>query len=114
MTKPILRNFVLTVCAASALSGCAMFKPKPPPPPPTPPKPRPAYTWDDAKANIAKGGAGITVDLSEQRAYCYKGEELIGDTKCSSGKKGFGTPPGLYKVMQKNMNHVSNLYGKFV
>jgi lipoprotein-anchoring transpeptidase ErfK/SrfK len=54
------------------------------------------------------------VKLGEQRAYFYKGEVLIGDTKCSSGKKGFSTPPGSYKVTQKNKDHVSNLYGKFV
>jgi lipoprotein-anchoring transpeptidase ErfK/SrfK len=114
MTKTALRSLVLALCAASALSGCALFQPKPPPPPPTPPKPRPAFIWDDTKSHAVKGLAAITVDLSEQRAYFYKGEELIGDTKCSSGKKGFGTPPGLYKVMQKNKDHISNLYGKFV
>jgi lipoprotein-anchoring transpeptidase ErfK/SrfK len=114
MTQSTLRNLVFAWCAALAFSGCALFKPKPPPPPPTPPKPRPAFTWDAEKARVAKDPSAITIVLSEQRAYFYKGDELIGDTKCSSGKKGFGTPPGEYKVIQKNKDHVSNLYGKFV
>jgi lipoprotein-anchoring transpeptidase ErfK/SrfK len=99
MTQPTTRNFAL---------GC-------PPPPAGPPKPRPAFTWDAAKAQATKEDlAAITVDLSEQRAYFYKGGELLGDTKCSSGKKGFGTPPGEYRITQKNKEHVSNLYGNFV
>ena len=54
------------------------------------------------------------MDISEQRAYFYKGSTLIGDTKCSSGKGGFDTPPGEYQVTQKDPKHESNLYGDFV
>lgn len=114
MTETSFRNLLLAACATAALSGCAMFKPKPPPAPPAPPKPKPAFAWDDAKAKTVKEPAAIVVDLSEQRAYFYKGQELVGETKCSSGKKGFSTPAGEYQVTQKHKDHVSNLYGKFV
>lgn len=95
------------------LPGCASFRPTPPPPPPAPVKPKPTFVWNDEKAK-EPGDPAITVDLSEQRVYFYKGGELVGETKCSSGKKGFETPAGEYKVTQKNKDHVSNLYGKFV
>lgn len=117
MTKAILRNLALAACVATAttlLPGCAMFHPKPPPPPPAPAKPKAPYTWDAVKAQTAKGAAAIKVVLSEQRAYFYKGDELVGETKCSSGKKALPTPPGNYVVNQKDLNHVSNLYGKFL
>jgi len=117
MTPAINRQILRTTLLVAILmgsAGCSMFKPKPPPPPPTPAKPKAAYTWDSEKAKTSAGLAAITVILSEQRAYFYKGDVLIGDTKCSSGKKGFGTPAGSYLVTQKHKEHVSNLYGKFL
>ena len=114
MTVRQICRTALALCVIPFLPACAMFAPKPPPPPPEPPKPKPAYSWDAQKAAAEAGPATIRICLSEQRVYLYKGEALIGDTKCSSGKNGFETPPGDYKVMQKNKDHVSNLYGNFV
>ena len=111
--SPTVR-LLLAACAIPLLPGCALFAPKPPPPPPTPPAPKPTYVWDDVKAKTATGLAALVIKLSEQRVYLYKGDELIGESKCSSGKNGFETPPGSYKVIQKNKDHVSNLYGNFV
>lgn len=100
------------------LSGCtapkALQKPMPPPvvvdPVPKQPE-KPSSYW---KGETVSGPASITIDLSEQRAYFYKGGELVGESKVSTGRKGFETPPGEYKVIQKDRNHVSNLYGDFV
>ena len=111
--RPTLR-LLLAACIAPLLPGCALFAPKPPPPPPTPPPPKPAYVWDDVKAREAKGSPELLIKLSEQRVYLYKGGELVGESKCSSGKNGFETPPGTYKITQKNKDHVSNLYGNFL
>lgn len=110
--RPVLS--LIIACSAPLLPGCALFAPKPPPPPPAPPTPKPAYVWDDAKAKANREPASVIIDLSEQRVYLYKGAELVGESKCSSGKNGFETPPGDYKVIQKNKNHVSNLYGNFI
>ena len=69
--------------------------------------------WDAEKVTTEAGPSSLIIDLSEQRVYFYKGETLIGDTKCSTGKSGFETPPGAYKITQKNRDHISNLYGNF-
>ena len=60
------------------------------------------------------GAPSIVVDLSEQKASFYKGNKLVGVSAVSTGREGFGTPTGEYKISQKNPNHVSNLYGDFV
>jgi lipoprotein-anchoring transpeptidase ErfK/SrfK len=105
-----------TVASAFALlivAGCAS-KPLPPPPAPEPvkkPTPPPVGWW---KGEGVTGAPRIVVDLSDQRAFFYKGEEIVGESKVSSGKKGFRTPPGDYKVTQKDKNHKSNLYGKIL
>lgn len=92
-------------------SGCVTRPPSPPPLPKKPEQPSPKSYWKGAGV---QGNPCIIVDLSEQRAYFFKADQLVGETRCSSGKKGFRTPPGEYKVTQKDKNHVSNLYGNFV
>jgi hypothetical protein len=60
------------------------------------------------------GPPSIVIDLSEQTASFYKGGKLAGVSAISSGREGFGTPTGTYKITQKKAEHVSNLYGNFV
>ena len=61
-----------------------------------------------------EGAPKIVVHLTEQRAFFYKGKTLVGQSSISTGRKGFETPPGKYRVIQKDENHVSNLYGSYV
>ncbi len=67
--------------------------------------------WD---GDGVKGAPRIEIRLSEQRAYFYKGDILVGVAAISSGKEGYDTPPGNYKVLQKDKDHHSTLYGEFV
>lgn len=67
--------------------------------------------WD---GDGVSGAPSILIDLSEQTASFYKGSKLVGVSAISSGREGFGTPVGNYKILQKNPNHVSNLYGDYV
>ncbi len=60
------------------------------------------------------GPALIKISLSKQVAYFYKGEHLAGVALISSGKKGFETPVGNFKVEQKLKNHRSGNYGSFI
>lgn len=67
--------------------------------------------WD---GDGVQGAPSIVIDLSDQKASFYKGSKLVGVSAISSGREGYGTPTGAYKITQKNPNHVSNLYGDFV
>ena len=52
----------------------------------------------------------MTIDLSSQRAFVYRGGRLIGISTISSGKPGYETPTGTFTVLQKEKIHHSNLY----
>jgi lipoprotein-anchoring transpeptidase ErfK/SrfK len=54
------------------------------------------------------------VHVAEQRAYFYKGHKLVGERTVSTGKRGFDTPPGHYRVIQKDKDHVSSEFGDYV
>jgi L,D-transpeptidase catalytic domain len=70
----------------------------------------PSYWKGDGVTGVPK----IVVSLGKQRAYFYRGKTVVGEAKISTGRKGFETPPGKYRVLQKDKDHVSNLYGEFV
>lgn len=67
--------------------------------------------WD---GDGVKGAPRIEIRLSDQRAYFYKGDILVGVSAISSGKEGYDTPPGNYKIIQKEKDHRSTLYGEWV
>lgn len=55
----------------------------------------------------------IVVSLSKQRAYLLKGDQIVIDSPISSGKRGHSSPAGNFKVLEKDKNHRSSLYGDF-
>lgn len=61
-----------------------------------------------------QGSPRIVIELRSQWVRFYKGDKVVGESVVSTGKAGFDTPPGRYKVIQKDKDHVSNLYGQFV
>ncbi|MBV9658266.1 MAG: L,D-transpeptidase family protein [Verrucomicrobia bacterium] len=67
--------------------------------------------WD---GDNVSGSPSIEVHLSEQRAYFYKGDTLVGVSQVSTGREGYNTPPGNFKVIQKDKDHRSSLYGDYV
>jgi len=60
------------------------------------------------------GSPKIRIKLSEQKAYFYKGEKLVGVSAIATGKAGYATPRGRFSISQKSPNHRSNLYGQIV
>ncbi len=56
----------------------------------------------------------VRVSLSKQRAYLLLGDEVVIDSPISSGKRARPTPPGSYRVLEKEQDHRSNIYGDFV
>lgn len=67
--------------------------------------------WDGDGVN---GDSRIRISLSEQKAFFYKGGELVGVSAIATGREGFDTPTGKYKIIQKSKDHKSNLYGDYV
>ncbi|MGA9333904.1 MAG: L,D-transpeptidase [Rudaea sp.] len=52
----------------------------------------------------------VIVSLDEQRAYVYRNGIAIGASTISSGRKGHETPPGVFTILQKQVEHYSNRY----
>jgi len=60
------------------------------------------------------GGSGapsITINLSEQRAYFYRGGQVIGVALVATGKEGYDTPAGTFHIMEKIQDKESDLFG---
>jgi lipoprotein-anchoring transpeptidase ErfK/SrfK len=67
--------------------------------------------WDD------KGSAGkprIVIDLGQQRAYFYRGDTIVGTSIVSTGREGYETPAGDFRITQKDLAHASSIYGEYV
>ena len=92
------------------LAGCAPLRP----PKPKPPVPEPVRKLSHWEGDGVTGEPSILISLAEQRAHFFKGKKEVGQAVISSGKRGFETPTGDFKVIQQDRNHVSNLYGEFV
>jgi lipoprotein-anchoring transpeptidase ErfK/SrfK len=67
--------------------------------------------WD---GDTMKGPPSVKISLSEQRAYFYKGDQLAGISWISTGREGKNTVTGNYKIIQKDKDHKSSLYGDYV
>jgi hypothetical protein len=67
--------------------------------------------WD---GDHVAGSPRIHIRLHEQKAYFYKGDQLVGISILSTGREGFGTPSGKFKIQQKSIDHVSSRYGDYV
>ncbi len=67
--------------------------------------------WD---GDGVSGASSIVIDLSEQTASFYKGPKLVGVSAISTGREGFATPTGSYRIMEKKVDYASNLYGDYV
>jgi|SRR5450432_1474773 len=68
--------------------------------------------WDDDPA--LKGDPIIVINLTLQQAFFFRGKIMVGQSTISTGRKGYETPPGKYRVIQKDANHVSSEFGDYV
>jgi hypothetical protein len=75
-----------------------------------PPRDTVSY-WD---GDHASGNPSIKISLGEQRAYFYKSGVLVGVSQLSTGREGLNTPTGSFKIIQKDKDHVSSLFGDYV
>mgnify|MGYP001103131873 CR=1 FL=1 len=75
-----------------------------------PPEARLGQGYWDLPSGI-QGEKHIIIDLKQQKVFYYVGATLVGVSPMSSGKEGFGTPKGTYKIIQKDANYKSGTYG---
>jgi lipoprotein-anchoring transpeptidase ErfK/SrfK len=66
------------------------------------------YVWRPDPA--ASGPVRVVVSLPLQIAYVFKGQKLIGASSVSTGMPGYDTPPGAFTILEKKVDHKSNLY----
>lgn len=58
----------------------------------------------------AEGPLLMQVSLNEQRLYVYDANGLVTQTRISSGRAGHETPKGIYSILEKKIDHTSNIY----
>jgi hypothetical protein len=75
-------------------------------------QPPPLFHWDGALA--VNGPTSIRIELSEQKAYIYRGGQEAAWTYIASGRGRHATPAGKYRVMEKIQDKHSNRYGVIV
>ena len=56
----------------------------------------------------------VEIDLQEQTAYLIRNSRVVLSTPISTGRYGHLTGNGAFKIIEKELNHFSNMYGKIV
>jgi hypothetical protein len=62
----------------------------------------------------AQSGYSVEIDLEQQTAYLIRGRRIVLASPISTGRSGHLTETGAFKVIEKERNHSSSLYGKIV
>jgi lipoprotein-anchoring transpeptidase ErfK/SrfK len=70
------------------------------------------YHWDDTV--VASGRTSIRIQLSEQKAYISRGGQEVAWTYIATGRGRHATPPGRYRVTEKQEDKHSDRYGVIV
>jgi L,D-transpeptidase catalytic domain len=56
----------------------------------------------------------VQLDLTEQKAYLLYNDRAIMMSQISSGRPGHLTPVGAFHITDKDLNHISSIYGRIV
>ncbi|HYG30291.1 MAG TPA: L,D-transpeptidase family protein [Allosphingosinicella sp.] len=70
----------------------------------------PAPAPQAARRPAPTGAVRILVSLPQQRLWVFRGRELIATSPVSTGKRGHETPTGSFPILQKRIEHYSNIY----
>ena len=65
-------------------------------------------------AVLLRAETSVEIDLQEQRAYLLQNGRPVLASPISSGRYGHLTQTGSFKVVEKERNHYSSIYGKIV
>lgn len=112
MTRPtsVFRSAIRCIVGITlfSLASCAS---KPPPQPAAPVHTDTISYWE---GDGVAGPPKIVIDLSDQVARYFKGGQLVGVSQISSGREGYGTTTGRFRVTEKDIDHRSSIYGSYV
>jgi lipoprotein-anchoring transpeptidase ErfK/SrfK len=61
-----------------------------------------------------EGKPSVVVKLNRQEAILRRGGKPVATANVSTGREGYGTPVGRFRVIRKDRNHRSSLYGDYV
>jgi hypothetical protein len=56
----------------------------------------------------------VQLDLTEQKVYLLYRDRAVMESPVSSGRPGHLTPAGTFRITNKDLNHVSSIYGRIV
>ncbi|MDQ6861055.1 MAG: L,D-transpeptidase [Verrucomicrobiota bacterium] len=59
-------------------------------------------------------GYQVEIDLQQQMAYLIRGRQVVLASSVSTGRSGHLTETGSFKIIEKERNHFSSLYGQIV
>jgi lipoprotein-anchoring transpeptidase ErfK/SrfK len=62
----------------------------------------------------AQSAYSVEIDLEQQTAYLIRGRRIVLASPISTGRSGHLTETGAFKIIEKERNHFSSLYGKIV
>src|ERR1043166_3962906 len=62
----------------------------------------------------AESGFSVEIDLEQQTAYLIRARRIVLASEISTGRSGHLTETGSFKIIEKERNHFSTLYGKIV
>ena len=65
-------------------------------------------------ARAAASEMRVTINLSEQKAFLIEGEKVILASPISSGRLGWSTPSGKFRILSKDIDHRSRSFGSVV
>jgi hypothetical protein len=82
--------------------------------PKTPRPQTPVYDQGEWHGDSMTGSPSMIIRLSEQKIYFYKGGKLAGVSPISSGRESHGTVTGSYRILDKDIDHRSSLFGSYV
>jgi len=60
-----------------------------------------------------EGDSKIVISLEEQRVALFRNDQAVGISPISSGKEGYSTHAGTYKITEKDPDHRSSWYGAY-
>lgn len=94
---------------AAQAQAAAVFSPEPQVAAPAPSGPPPVKVPPPV-ADVLQSGVLIVISKASQRMYVFKDGVPWASSPVSTGKRGHGTPAGVFPILQKRVHHRSNLY----